>query len=151
MGISFEIPEDWKIKENPDFPLILFAPEEKDYQANINFRLHRQAVPNPEVLEALARQAHHQLSQLAHFEEKQKQKFFLSNLPAYLLSFSWKMDETSFAQFSQLYILTATGPHAVLEINAVTLYDLAPKHFPVFKSFLQSMAIVPGFEQENSA
>ncbi|NJL12921.1 MAG: DUF1795 domain-containing protein [Microscillaceae bacterium] len=135
MGISFEIPEDWKIRENPDFPLILFAPEEKDYQANINFRWHRQSVLNPDEFEALATQAHHQLSQLAHYEEKQKQKIFLSNLPAYLLSFSWKMDESPFVRFSQLHILTATGPQNVLEINAATLYDLAPKHFPVFKSF----------------
>ena len=131
-SISLLKPEDWKIESKDIFPLILFAPKESGFSANIGFIKSQLHPPSSEHLrKKIAEIKQNQKLQYANFAQIYEKEIWLDSYPAYFQQFEWTSKKYN-KNLSHIFGLIMTGEDALFEVNASSLKELSKNYNTIF-------------------
>jgi hypothetical protein len=143
LRISLEMPESWTTTSTEVFALVLLAPEQDGYRANLGFSRNELAVPDPERLEEIiAETKEDQKVEYTAFQQTEEKRFWQDGLPAYWQCYEWQPEENDL-HFSQIFSLIVAGPDLVYDIHGATLKHLEDRHIPIFRHILHSIRYIP--------
>jgi hypothetical protein len=138
VNIQMELPEGWTTSKNEQFPLILFAPQENNFRANMTFSIRELKPPTQEHFEDLigkTRVEHEQ--DYKDFALIEEEKWMQDEFPAYQEVYHWTSDEGDIA-LTQIFALMMTGPDALYSIHCTTLRSVESTYLSQFKSIIKS-------------
>lgn len=142
IGVSLQMPTNWEAGATDQFPLILMAPPENGFRANLSFSIKDLNPPTPEHLQQTidAARASRQDS-YDGFELVSEQRVMIDNFPGHIERYHWTMDHTGQAM-TQLFALILTGPDALYGMHGTCLRDAEDTYVPAFESIIQSMRFI---------
>lgn len=142
LSVSLEMPMDWEAAANDPFPLILMAPPEGDFRANLSFSVQVLEPPTPEHLQQLIDQTRAERRQsFAGFEPVSEERLMQDNFPAHLEVYHWTMDGSG-VPMTQVFALILTAPEALYSLHATCLRGLESHYLPVFRGIIQSLRFI---------
>lgn len=144
MGLSLQMPSDWDAAETNQFPLVLLAPPEDGFRANMGFGVSPMNPPTPEHLQHIITRTRHDRQQdYDHFEFINEARFMHRGFPGHIERYRWTLDNTG-AALQQVFALILTGPDALYNIHGTTLEQHADKYVPLFEQIVYSIRFPRG-------
>jgi len=140
--VSIELPDDWDIGSTDEFPLLLLAPIDQGFRANVGFSQRALDPPTEEgFLAAIDQLKTEQARDFDGYELVGERRHVQDGWPAYLVRCRWDLEEgpTRVAQVAALY---AVGPTRIVEVHSTALVALETSYLPVFQQILDSMRFV---------
>ena len=139
INIQLNMPDDWTTAKNEQFPLILFAPQENDYRANMTVSVRELKPPTQEHFEELIKKTRIEHEQdYKGFDLIEEDKWMQDEFPAYQEVYHWNSDEEDIP-LTQIFALIMTGTDALYSIHCTTLQSLEATHLPQFKAIIKSL------------
>jgi hypothetical protein len=145
LGLSIEAPADWSGTKDSALHLALFAPEQRDYSANVRLELKHVEPPDAEGdwFVRVVEQAYYQGGiGLAGYQLVEAFTVELDGHPGFLARYEWVAEEFGL-HFSQVDTLVLLGPTSLLEIHGVGLKELEWEHLPVLLYIIHSIRFEP--------
>ncbi len=138
LNIQLELPEGWTTSKNEQFPLILFAPAENDFRANMTVSMRELKPPTQAHFEDLIHKTRvdHE-KDYAGFSLIEEEKWMQDEFPAYQEVYHWNSDDNNIP-LTQIFALMMTGPDALYSIHCTTLRSLEATYLPQFKAIIKS-------------
>ncbi len=141
--VSLELPDDWETGATDDFPLVLLAPADHGFRANVGFSQRALDPPTKDgFVAAIEQLKSEQERDFAGYELVGERRHVQDNCPAYLVRCRWDLDEGS-TRVAQIAALYAAGPERIVEVHATALAELESEYLPVFQQVLDSLRFVP--------
>lgn len=139
LGLSLEMPKKWMIVENEHIPLVIAAPPEKKFQANMTFVMRDIEIATPEAMQVVVDSARSdRMESYDNFELVQEERLIIDNSPAHLEHYHWTMDNTGLP-LTQLFALIFIGNDMLFSIHATCLRKLEEKYLPRFEHVVKSL------------
>ena len=142
LSISLEIPAEWQVHHDEDFPLSLLAKPVKGYQANMTFSHMGIESPRIEVLqEAIAETKQEQTADYPSFRQLKEEQVWQDDCPAYVQLYEWQAPEVE-EKFEQMLAMILTPEHGLFAIYGTTLQSLRADYLPIFEHVIGSMRFI---------
>jgi hypothetical protein len=138
VNIQLEMPKSWTTAKNEQIPLIIFAPQENDFRANMTVTMRELKPSTQEHFEDLIRKTRvdHE-ADYKGFTLIEEAKWMQDDFPAYQEVYHWNSDEDNIP-LTQIFALIMTGPDALYSIHCTTLRSLEATYLPPFKAIIKS-------------
>ena len=144
LGLSLEAPAEWSGTKRSALNLALFAPEQRDYRANISLDLKHVAPPDDrgDWFVRVVELAYFQGGLgLAQYQLVETFELTLDGHPGFLARYEWVSPELSL-HFSQVDTLVLLSPTSFLEIHGVGLKELEREYVTTFLYIINSIRFV---------
>jgi hypothetical protein len=139
INIELKMPDKWKHSYSEQFPVILIAPKELGYQANITFSVRDLKPPTQKHFEALIQSTREErMRDYTGFELVEELRWWHEGFPAYREIFHWNTEERNIA-ITQMFVLIMTGPDALFSIHCTALRELESSYLPMFQAIIESL------------
>jgi len=144
LGLSLEAPAAWSGTRRSALSLALFAPEQRDYRANVSLELKHVEPPDDRgnwfvrVVELAYFQGG---LGLAQYQLVEAFELALGGHPGFLARYEWVSPELGL-HFSQVDTLGLLSPTSFLEIHGVSLKELEWEYVPTFLYIINSIRFV---------
>jgi hypothetical protein len=143
IAISLEMPLDWDAAASDQFPLLLLAPPQDNFRANMSFSVQELDQPTPEHFKAVIRQTHADRRRtFTDFQLVSEKRILQDNFPGHIEHYHWTMDDTHIPM-TQLFALILIGPDALYGIHATCLRDTEQTYLPIFNAIIHSLRFIP--------
>ena len=142
VGLSLEMPTDWDAAASDQFPLLLIAPPEQDFRANLSFSIQELIPPTPEHFRLIIKETRaDRRRDFVDFELFSDQHILQDNFPGHIEQYHWKMDETH-VHMTQLFSLILTGPDALYGLHGTCLQSTEDHYLPIFIAIIRSIRFI---------
>lgn len=142
LGISLEMPVKWGIIEHDVIPLVVMAPMEKKFQANMTFIIKELELATPEAMQIVVESARNdRIESYDNFELVHEERLIIDNSPAHIETYHWTMDNTGIP-LTQLFALIFIGNDVLYSIHATCLRKLEETYLPRFEHVVKSLRFV---------
>jgi hypothetical protein len=142
LSISLEIPIDWSVNKDDEFPLSLFAPADSNYRANLSFSQMPVESPTIEILkQAIEETKADQLQEYPHFQQIKEEQIWQDDCPAYLQQYEWKSPDLD-DYFEQVFCLILTPSYGLFGIYGTTLKSLRDEYIAIFLHIISSIRFI---------
>lgn len=139
VGVALEIPAEWNAGSTPDFALVLFAPEEQGFQANLTFTLSPFHPPTHERLWGLIQDTRQdRMDAYQGFTLIQEERMIQDQCPGYIETYYCEMDDTHLPLF-QLFAIILAGEDALYTLHGTALRSTQAVYEPLFRQMIQSI------------
>lgn len=139
LRLSLQMPATWDAAETIEFPLVLLAPPEKGFRANVGFGISALHPTTPDHLQqVIARTRHDRARDYEQFEFIREMRFMLAGFPGHLEHYRWTL-ETNGVGLEQIFALILTGPEGLYNIHGTTLQEHAAQYLPIFEHIIFSI------------
>jgi hypothetical protein len=139
LQLSLEAPVGWSRSSSEVFPLQLLAPSDDGFRASCNFSHEHFDPPTPEGLATfVTRTKQAQRSDYEGFEEIEVAEVVIDNRPGTVQQYGWTPAAVG-RPLTQVLALFVVEEGLLLEVDAATLADHAPRLLPVFGRILRSI------------
>lgn len=141
LELSLDIPQDWKPGQTQTFQLVLLAPEEGNYQANIGFNYKTLEPPTLPALYNLYQETSRQQAQkYQKYRQTRLEEISIEGNKGYLRTFEWETTDGAH-YFSQIQagILIAADQPTILSISASSLKQFEAKYIPLLENAIRSL------------
>jgi len=143
LQLTIKIPQGWHPAVNEAFKLIIFAPLQDNYQANLGLNLNQlepATLPSLKELfeQAQQQQKRHKYYQLTRFEPLQ-----IDGCDGFLQGYDW-LDESSQLHFSQLQVAVLLNPPdpSILSISGSSLMLYKTEYLDVLEKMINSIQLI---------
>ncbi len=138
-NIGLQLPDGWTVSHNENFPLIVLAPKEDSFRANMTFSIRELKPPTQENFEQKIATARADREQdYKGFDLLSEEKWMQEDFPAYSEVYHWNADQDN-TPLTQIFALIMTGPDALYSVHGTTLRSLEASYIPHFKAILKSL------------
>jgi hypothetical protein len=142
VGVAMEIPAEWDAGSTPDFALILVAPEEQGFHANLSFTVSPFNPPTQERLRDLIEDTRQDREEnYPKFSVLREERMILDQCPGYIETYHWEMEDTK-VPFFQLYALVLAGQDALYTLHGTSLRALEQVYEPLFRQMIASIRFI---------
>lgn len=139
LGVSLEMPVKWAIIEHDVIPLVIMAPVEKKFQANMTFVVKELEIATPEAMQIVIESARNdRMESYDNFELVHEERLIIDNSPAHMEYYHWTMDNTG-TPLTQLFALIFIGNDMLFSIHATFLRKLEDTYLPPFEHIVKSL------------
>lgn len=141
LKITVEVPDGWQTTSNEDFQLLVLAPSEADYRANIGFDLTKlESNKLAEITQMLEQSRQEQEANYAEFEQTGLKEINLNGHRGYLRYYNWFYEESNL-HFSQIQAFVFVAPNVpiVLGASGSCLQQYAQKYLPILEDIIVSV------------
>ncbi len=143
IALSLEMPTDWDAAATDQFPLLLIAPPEQDFRANLSFSVQEFDPSTPEHLQWVIDQTRADRSRtFVDFQLISEQRIMQDNFPGHLEHYHWTMDDSGLPM-TQLFALILTAPNALYGLHATCLQATENRYVPIFMNIIHSLRFIP--------
>jgi hypothetical protein len=142
LQLSLEAPSNWVAGSTGEFQLMLMAPPEKEYRANLGFNVRALDPASQAELDKIIRESQKkQADTLADYRLNRDATFMLDNRPTYMRFYEWK-DPGLGLHFSQLQALVLVSEDTVYTIDGSSLKELEDKYLPILEHMVSSIRFI---------
>ena len=143
LKISLEAPEGWDIIRSDEHPLGLFAPEEDNYRAHLNFKVDKLVPPTVEKFDELVHDAYYtdQLG-LNQYKLIESYKLEIDERPAFAARFDWLLEQVDIP-LSQIDVMALATADSFYLMHGISLRQLGEKYIPIFEHVIGSIRFIP--------
>lgn len=142
VGVAMEIPAEWNAGSTPDFALILVAPEEQGFHANLSFTVSPFNPPTQERLRDLIEDTRQDReANYPGFTVLREERVIQDKCPGYIETYHWEMEETGVPLF-QLYAVIMAGEDALYTLHGTALRSLERAYEPLFRQIIGSIRFI---------
>ncbi len=139
LGLSLQMPVDWEAAETNEFPLVLLAPPEDGFRANVGFGISALHPTTPEHLQqVITRTRQDRQRDYENFEFINEARFMQTGYPGHIERYSWTL-ETNGAALEQVFALILTTPDTMYNIHGTTLRQYTAQYLPIFEHIIFSI------------
>jgi len=143
IAVSLEMPADWEAAATEHFPLLLMAPSEQAFRANLSFSVETLDPPTPANLQLMIDQTRADRRQTFEgFQLVSEQRMMQDNFPAHIEYYHWNMDG-SHIPMTQLFALILTAPDALYGLHGTCLQSTEDTYLPIFTAIIRSLRFIP--------
>lgn len=142
VGLEMSLPLGWAAAATDEFPLVLLAPEEQGFRANVGVQVGVVDPPTAEAFQArteatkAARRA-----ELPGFEVVAERVGPQVGHPGWQLRATWDADGLELTQITQLFVVE---PARLYEVTATCLQGTEKTYLPLFRQILDSWVVLSG-------
>ena len=141
VGLEMSVPHGWTAAATDEFPLVLLAPEEDGFRANVGVLVGELVPPSPEGLQArIEATKATRLAELPRFQVVAERAGPQAGQPGWQLRATWEHGERELTQITQLFV---AEPERLYEVTATCLRPLESVYLPVFREILDSWVVLP--------
>jgi hypothetical protein len=144
IGLELDVPDGWDIERSDELPILLMAPTESGFRANIGVSTGPLVPPSAERLAEVVAQAKQLRAETAEgYEIEDEWRLLHEGAAGWIVRARWKLDEPAITvvQVSALF-LTRSG--TLYQVNCTALADLASDYLPAFAEVLESLHFTDG-------
>jgi hypothetical protein len=142
VGVAMEIPAEWDAGSTPDFALILVAPEEQGFNANLSFTISPFDPPTQDRLRDLIQDTRQDREEnYPKFSVVREERMIQDKCPGYIETYHWELEETNTPLF-QLYALILAGQDALYTLHGTSLRSLEDSYEPLFRQIIASIRFI---------
>lgn len=139
IGLSIEAPEGWQAGGTADFQVLLAAPAEQDYNANLGINQIQSRNATVEMLEnELNNIDQQQAQQYQSYKQTALKKETVDGAPARLQFYEWLHPESGLF-FSQLRALILRDPDTLYVVSGSSLKQLEKQYIPLMEHLISSI------------
>ena len=147
IGVAMEIPAEWDAGSTPDFALVLMAPEEQGFKANLNFTISLFNPPTQERLLGFIEDTRQDREDsYPGFSVLREERMIQDQCPGYIETYHWELEDTNLPIF-QLFALIMAGTDALYTLHGTALRSLEQMYEPLFRQMIASIRFI---RDENS-
>jgi hypothetical protein len=144
VGLEMSIPHGWTAAATEDFPLVLLAPEDHGFRANVGVRPGVLDPPTPETFEELVQRTKAvRQDQLPEFVVVAERVGPQAGCPGWQLRATWEDGGLQLTQITQIFV---AEPARLFEVTATCLKTVEQEYLPFFRQILDSWVILPDDE-----
>lgn len=142
LGISLTAPEGWEAGGTGDFQLMLAAPPNHDFRANLGINIIKSTNATPEMLDTeLANLDRQQAQQYQNYRQNAVLSEDIDGRPARLQFYEWLHAQTD-TQLSQIRGLILRDPSNLYIISATSLKQLEGDYIPLMQKVINSIKFI---------
>jgi hypothetical protein len=144
LRLSLQMPIAWDAAETSEFPLVLLAPPEDGFRANVGFGVSSLHPTTPEHLQQVINRTRHDRAQdYEQFKFINEARFTQTGYPGHIERYRWTL-ETNGAVLEQVFALILTSPDGLYNIHGTTLHIHAAQYLPIFEHIIFSIRFPRG-------
>lgn len=138
VGLEMSVPIGWTAAAAADFPLVLLAPDDHGFRANIGIRTGALDPPTPEAFQDLTRRTKAaRQAELTGFTVVAERVGPQAGYPGWQLRATWDDGGQKVTQITQLFVVE---PARLVEVTATCLEESERSYLPLFRQVLESWA-----------
>jgi hypothetical protein len=142
LGISLSAPEGWEAGGTNDFKLLIAAPPDHDFRANIGFNVVQSTNATPAMLDTeIGNLDRQQTQQYKKYRQTAVLSENIDGKPARLQFYEW-LHEQSNNQLCQIRGLILRDPSTLYIISASSLKQLESKYIPLMQKVINSIKFI---------
>lgn len=142
LRLSIELPATWDIGSTDEFPLVLLAPDEGGFRANVGFSDRAIDPPGKHGFTAAIEQLKtEQADDFDSYELAGERRLVHDGRPGFMLRCRWDLEHgpTRVAQIAALY---AVSDERLVEVHCTALAELESSYLPAFHALLDSLRFI---------
>lgn len=140
LNVSIKVPTSWEIGNNEDFQLILIAPVDDGYRANIGLNIYEFTGGDRAQFEkAILTSKENLETEYRNYKMLQEDQIWIDGLPAYHQRYEWTTEQD--AHFVQTLTLIFV-PDRLYEMNGTSKAGLGEKYLDLLEEIITSLRIV---------
>ncbi len=141
VGLEVPVPRGWVAAATDDFPLLILAPEDDGFRANVGVLVGVLVPSTPEAFESrVAATKAERAARLPGFHVVAERTGPQAGNPGWQLRATWDMDGRTLTQVTQVFV---APPARLYEVTATCLQQAEQAYLPVFRSMLDSWVVLP--------
>jgi hypothetical protein len=139
LGVAIGVPDDWEVDSSEEFPLLLLAPVDHDFRANVGVSRTELDPPTPEHLAEVVERVREERARekrVVHLEGERP--IVQDGASGWMLRSRWELEDAP-VEVIQISGLFLTPAGLLFQLHCTTLSEAAETYLPVFRDVLDSL------------
>jgi hypothetical protein len=139
LGVAIAVPDGWEVTSSDEFHLLLLAPVDHDFRANIGVSRSELDPPTPEHLAEVVdrvREERAREQRTVHLEGERP--VVQDGASGWMLRSRWEVEDAP-VEVIQISGMFLTPAGALFQLHCTTLSEAADTYLPVFRDVLDSL------------